>query len=60
MLNFLKGKKTYIIGSLMVLISLEKYLTGEVTLSQFLTTVQGEFGFVGGLAMTLRAGFSKS
>lgn len=59
MIQFLKGKKTYIIGVLMVLISLEKYITGDTTLSQFLTTIQGNFGFQGAALLTLRAAIAK-
>lgn len=59
MLSFLKGKKTFILGTLMFLISVEKYLTGDTTLSQFLTTVQGILGFNGLGFVTLRAALSK-
>ena len=56
---WLAGKKTYIIGAAMFVIAAEKYLTGTVTLSQFLTTVQGLTGFNGLLAIALRAGIAK-
>lgn len=56
---FLSGKKTYILGLLMVLTSVEKYFTGDITLSQFLTTVQGVVGFNGLGVMTLRAAVAK-
>lgn len=56
---FLAGKKTYIFGALMLLTSLEKYISGETTLSQFITTVQGLYGGVGALAMSLRAAIAK-
>jgi hypothetical protein len=55
----LKGKKTYIIGALMFLTSVEKYLTGDTTASQFLTTVQGILGFNGLSVVTLRAAIAK-
>lgn len=47
MLTFARRNSHLIIGILMVLISLEKYTSGTTTLSQFLTTVQGLFGFTG-------------
>lgn len=59
MITFLKGKKTYILGALMFLTSLEKYITGDFTLSQFLTTVQGIVGFNGIGLLTLRAALAK-
>lgn len=55
----LKGYKTYILGTLMFLTALEKYLTGDTTLSQFLTTVQGLFGAVGLSLLTIRAAIGK-
>jgi hypothetical protein len=57
--KFLSGYKTYILGTLMFLTALEKYLTGDTTLSQFFTTVQGLIGFNGLSLITLRAAFSK-
>lgn len=57
--NFLSGKKTFILGTLMFLISLEKYFTGDTTFSQFLTTVQGIVGFNGLGFITLRYALAK-
>ncbi len=56
---FLKGKKTYVLGALMFLVACEKYLTGDITLSQYLTTVQGLVGFNGLGLVTLRAALKK-
>lgn len=47
MITWLRKHSHLVIGVLMVLVSLEKYLTGDFTLSQFLTTVQGLVGFTG-------------
>lgn len=58
--SFMKGKKTYILGALMFLIALEKYTTGETTLSQFLTTVQGLYGSMGLGLITMRAALKKN
>jgi hypothetical protein len=58
--NFLSGKKTYILGALMFLTALEKYITGSTTLSQFITTVQGLYGTVGIGFITSRAAIAKS
>lgn len=57
--SFLAGKKTYIIGGAMFVIAVEKYLTGDTTLSQFLTTVQGITGFNGLGLLTLRSALKK-
>lgn len=57
--DFLKGKKSYLVGIIMILTALEKYLTGATTLSQFLTTVQGLTGFNGLAVITLRAALAK-
>lgn len=54
-----KGKKTYIVGTLMILLATEKYLTGGETLSQYLTTVQGLTGLNGISVITLRAAIKK-
>lgn len=59
LIGFLKGKKTYIIGVLMILLTTEKYFTGDITLSQYLTTVQGVVGFNGAGLITLRAALKK-
>jgi len=58
-INYLKGKKSYILGTLMLLTSLEKYFTGDHTISQYLTTVQGMFGANGIAIITLRAAIAK-
>jgi hypothetical protein len=58
-ITYLQGKKTYIVGALMVLTAFEKYLTGTTTLSQFFTTVQGLTGFNGLAIVTIRAAISK-
>lgn len=47
MITWLRKHSHLVIGALMVLVSFEKYLTGDFTLSQFLTTVQGLVGFSG-------------
>lgn len=59
LIGFLKGKKTYIVGVLMILLAGEKYLTGDTTLSQFITTVQGVVAFNGAGLITLRAALKK-
>lgn len=59
MLMFLRGKKTYILGVLMFLVSLEKYITGDTSLSQFLVTTQGIVGFNGLGVLTMRAAVAK-
>lgn len=58
-IRFLRGKKTYIIGTLMVLISLEHLIAGDTTLSQFLTSMSGDMGLNGLGLMALRAAVSK-
>jgi hypothetical protein len=60
MKQFLSGKKTYIIAGLMVLIGLVKWLVGDITLVEFITSddimiVLGGFGLG-----SLRAGVKKS
>lgn len=55
----LSGKKTYSVGFLMIVTAVEKYFTGDHTLSQYLTTIQGLFGSVGILAITIRAAIAK-
>jgi hypothetical protein len=57
--TFLSGKKSYLLGAIMVLTALEKYVTGATTLSQFLTTVQGLVGFNGAAVVFIRAAISK-
>lgn len=57
--DFLRGKKSYLVGLIMILTAFEKYLTGTTTLSQFLTTVQGLTGFNGLAVITLRAALAK-
>jgi len=59
LINALKGKKTYTASTLMLLTSVEKYLTGSHDLSSYLTTVQGLFGAVGVLGITTRAALAK-
>lgn len=59
MLKFLRGKKSYILGGLMILTAAEKYMTGDITLSQFITTVQGLMGANGLAVLTLRAAIAK-
>jgi hypothetical protein len=59
-INFMKGKKTYTVGVMMVITSLEKYHTGQETLSQFLTTVQGLMGSNGLAVIAIRAAISKA
>lgn len=56
---YLAGKKTYIVGGAMLVVAVEKYLTGGTTLSQFLTTVQGLTGFNGLAIVALRAAIAK-
>ena len=58
-INFLKGKKTYSVGTLMLITSAEKYFTGDHTLSQYLTTVQGLMGGNGMSVIALRAAVAK-
>lgn len=58
-INAFKGKKTYTASTLMLLTSVEKYLTGGHDLSQYLTTVQGLFGAMGVLGLTIRAALAK-
>jgi hypothetical protein len=57
--HFLKGKKTYTVGTLMLFTSAEKYFTGDHTLSQYLTTVQGLMGSNGLAVIALRAAVAK-
>jgi hypothetical protein len=57
--TWLSGKKSYIVGAIMVLTALEKYLTGTTTVTQFLTTVQGLTGFNGLAVLALRAAVAK-
>lgn len=57
---YLAGKKSYIIGVAMFLLAFEKYLTGETTISQFLTTVQGLIGINGLAVLSLRAAIAKT
>lgn len=63
MLNFLKGKKTYILGLLMVLTAIEQYITGDITLSQLMMNIHGVaitiIGANGLGFITLRAAISK-
>lgn len=58
-LNFFRGKKTYLTGLFMLATAAEKYITGHTTLSQFLTTVQGLTGLNGIAVIMLRAGIAK-
>lgn len=55
----LQGKKTYAVGVLMILTSVEKYLTGTHTLTQYLTTVQGILGSNGLAVIAMRAAIAK-
>lgn len=59
MINFLKGKKTYIVGTLMFLLALLDYLTGTSTLQQFLNSAGVILGLNGLGLMTLRAAIGK-
>lgn len=58
--NWLSGKKTFIVAILMVLIGVVNFLTGDVTLSEFLKTEEIKIVMEGiGLA-TLRLGVGKA
>lgn len=50
-----KTKSTYAVGLAMLVTSVEKYVTGHTTLSQYLTTVQGTTGWLGLAVMALRS-----
>lgn len=39
-MNWLKGKKTYIVSALMVMVSLMQLVTGDLTLVEFLNSEQ--------------------
>lgn len=56
---FMQGKKSFTLGIFMVLLSVEKYITGQETLSQFLTTVQGLTGLNGLAVITIRSALAK-
>ena len=59
MIEFLKGRKSYVIAILMVLAGLVQFLTGDITLAELL---QGEHAriILEGLGLAaLRAGVSK-
>lgn len=57
MLEFLKGKKTYILAGLGALISLVHFISGDVTIGQFLSGNQDLLNLLGFLGLgTLRAG----
>ncbi len=59
-INWLSGKKTYIISVLMVLVGVVNYLSGDITLSQFLQS-QDLILMLEGLGLgALRAGVFKS
>lgn len=57
--DFLAGRKTYIVAGLMVLIGLVNYVTGDVSLAQFVSTEEFRIVLEGlGLGF-LRAGVAK-
>jgi len=59
-MEWLKGKKTYIIAGLMVLVSLVQFLTGDLGFVEFITNEQVLF-LLNGLGLgALRSGVSKN
>lgn len=59
-MEWLQGKKTYIVSALMVLASLVQLVTGDLSITQFFSSPDLMF-LLGGLGIgTLRAGVSKA
>ncbi|MCH6578909.1 MAG: hypothetical protein IH802_00900 [Nitrospinae bacterium] len=56
---WLKGKKTYLIAGLMVLVSMLHLITGDMSLAEFVTSEQVNTLLEGVGLGTLRAGISK-
>lgn len=56
---FLKGKKSYIVAFLMVLISALDVITGDMAISDFLADGNVELLLTGFAVATLRAGMAK-
>jgi len=59
-MNWLKGKKTYIIAVLMVAVSLIHLLSGDMSLAEFVTSEHINALLEGIGLGTLRAGIGKS
>ena len=59
MKEFLKGKKTYIVSGLMVIIGLVNLFIGDVTLQNFLASEELRILLEGFGFATLRAGIAK-
>ena len=56
-MDFLKGKKTYILGGIMALQAVAQWLTGEIVLQELLAQIPTILTGLG--LMTLRAGVGK-
>ncbi len=56
---WLKGKKTYLIAGLMVLVSMLHLITGDMSLAEFVTSEHVNILLEGVGLGTLRAGVSK-
>lgn len=58
-MNWLKGKKTYIIASLMVMVGIVQLATGDIRLSEFIMSTHISTILQGVGLSTLRAGVAR-